>query len=204
MPFALSKSAFQDFDLGALHFGYVFSDTSNRVGRLYHLLEDIAHNTSGRQLSDKQTADLSLLIKGASKVFEELGVILQMYDSLGKDSPTIGSKAEKAWKKLRWDQGTIKDFRSRIVSNTTVLCPFNSSLASKTTHRMADNIATMGERVREFQLNEDQRGNLALLKWISPLNFPAQQSAIFSRRQEGTGQWLFESRDFKTWMSRVG
>jgi hypothetical protein len=36
--------------------------------------------------------------------------------------------------------------------------------------------------------------------WLSPLNFKARQSEVFSRRQEGSGQWLLKSQEFKDWV----
>ena len=69
---------------------------------------------------------------------------------------------------------------------------------------MVDSIAMLDERVGDLQLDKDQRERHALLEWLSPLNFPAKQSAIFNRRQEGTGQWLFESPEFKEWTSKPG
>ena len=117
---------------------------------------------------------------------------------------TIGSKAEKLRRRFHWDQAAIGDFRSRIISNVTILDAFNSSLTSQTSQRMVDSIAILDERVEDLQLSRDQRERQELLEWLSPLNFPAQQSAIFNRRQEGTGQWLFESPEFKEWMSKSG
>lgn len=61
-----------------------FPDTVNRVVGLYLVLEDIAQNAFGRRLSDKQTADLSSLIKGMRDVLEEMTVTLGRYKSLGK------------------------------------------------------------------------------------------------------------------------
>ena len=69
---------------------------------------------------------------------------------------------------------------------------------------MVDSIAILDERVEDLQLSRDQRERQDLLEWLSPLNFPAKQSAIFNRRQEGTGQWLFESPEFKEWMGKAG
>ncbi len=178
------------------------SNYSNRVAGLYLVLDDVAQNVSGRQLSDKQTADLSSLIKGTSKVLDEIAVLLEKYRSLGKDPLTIGSKAEKAWKTIRWDHDAIKDLRSRIISNTTILDAFNSSLTSKTLQRIVDSIAKLDDRVAYLQTNKDQHERLALLEWLTPLNFQAQQSALFSRRQEGTGQWLLESPNFRIWINR--
>ena len=39
----------------------------------------------------------------------------------------------------------------------------------------------------------------AILDWLTPTNYGAQQSDFLSRRQEGTGQWLLDSAEFKNW-----
>jgi Cdc6-like AAA superfamily ATPase len=40
----------------------------------------------------------------------------------------------------------------------------------------------------------------AILEWLSPLEFGAQQHDIISRKQEGTGQWFLDSSEFKGWL----
>lgn len=44
-----------------------------------------------------------------------------------------------------------------------------------------------------------QRQNI--LDWFSPLNFFKTQQDIFSRREDGTGQWFIESPEFQAWLS---
>ena len=39
-----------------------------------------------------------------------------------------------------------------------------------------------------------------LMRWLSPIDFSAQQYDIISQRQEGTGQWFLESPKFKSWL----
>lgn len=39
-----------------------------------------------------------------------------------------------------------------------------------------------------------------IIKWLSPTDFQAQQHDIISRRQEGTGQWLLDSPEFRGWL----
>ena len=39
-----------------------------------------------------------------------------------------------------------------------------------------------------------------IMQWLSSTDFPAQQHDIISRRQEGTGQWLLDSPEFKSWL----
>jgi Cdc6-like AAA superfamily ATPase len=36
-----------------------------------------------------------------------------------------------------------------------------------------------------------------IVEWLSPIDFPAQQHDIITRRQEGTGQWFLDSPEFK-------
>ena len=40
----------------------------------------------------------------------------------------------------------------------------------------------------------------AVVEWLSPTDFPAQQHDIISRRQEGTAQWFLDSAEFKEWL----
>jgi len=43
---------------------------------------------------------------------------------------------------------------------------------------------------------EDQ----AILDWLTPIDYAAQQSDFISRREGGTGQWLLESAEFHAWV----
>ena len=39
-----------------------------------------------------------------------------------------------------------------------------------------------------------------ILHWLSPLNFWMKQQDTLSRKEEGTGLWLFEEPAFKDWL----
>jgi hypothetical protein len=41
-----------------------------------------------------------------------------------------------------------------------------------------------------------------LLTWLTPVDYATQQSDFISRRQEGTGQWLLDSDQFRTWVDQ--
>ncbi len=45
----------------------------------------------------------------------------------------------------------------------------------------------------------DQK-NQDIITWMSSLNFYTKQNDFFSRRQEGTGEWLLEADCFKKWV----
>jgi hypothetical protein len=47
---------------------------------------------------------------------------------------------------------------------------------------------------------KDQESQLCV-EWISTMNFYSRQADMLNRRQEGTGEWLFQSDEFKTWLT---
>jgi Cdc6-like AAA superfamily ATPase len=50
--------------------------------------------------------------------------------------------------------------------------------------------------VQQVQVTASQR---ILLEWISSSDYPAQQSDIIKRRQEGTGQWFLDAPEVARW-----
>lgn len=40
-----------------------------------------------------------------------------------------------------------------------------------------------------------------LMEWISPTNFPAQQSDFIACKQKGTGQWFLDAPEFTKWLN---
>ena len=56
------------------------------------------------------------------------------------------------------------------------------------------------DRLHERQdTHEHQEECQAILNWLTPIDYAPQQSDFFSRRQEGTGEWLLESKEFIEW-----
>lgn len=55
-----------------------------------------------------------------------------------------------------------------------------------------------------LQLRYDEQKRLderqAILRWLTPDDYSAEQSNFLSRRQPGTGQWLLNSPEFKNWL----
>lgn len=49
--------------------------------------------------------------------------------------------------------------------------------------------------------NKTDKERRDILSWLSPLDFSTAQSDTLSRRQEGTGEWLFEDPTFGRWLS---
>jgi Cdc6-like AAA superfamily ATPase len=61
-------------------------------------------------------------------------------------------------------------------------------------------IHSVVNQVQHEQATASQR---ALLEWISHSNYPAQQSDIIKRRQEGTGQWFLDAAEVAQWRNEA-
>ena len=59
------------------------------------------------------------------------------------------------------------------------------------------NLQASTTAIRDSQSLERHR---AVMEWLSPTDFPAQQHDIIARREEGTGQWFLDSSQFKRWL----
>jgi hypothetical protein len=56
------------------------------------------------------------------------------------------------------------------------------------------------DNVQREQISASQR---IILEWISSSDYPAQQSDIIKRRQEGTGQWFLDAPEVAQWLSEA-
>ncbi|KAF2867352.1 ankyrin repeat-containing domain protein [Massariosphaeria phaeospora] len=57
--------------------------------------------------------------------------------------------------------------------------------------------------VDEVRQDHDAARHRRLLEWISPTEYPAQQSDIIKRRQEGTCQWFLDAPEVAKWLSEA-
>jgi Cdc6-like AAA superfamily ATPase len=57
-------------------------------------------------------------------------------------------------------------------------------------------------RVDQIQQDQADARHSKIVEWISPTNYPAQQSDIIGRRQEGTGQWFLDAPEFTKWLNK--
>jgi hypothetical protein len=48
---------------------------------------------------------------------------------------------------------------------------------------------------------QERKASNETLEWLTPIDYGPQQSDNFSRRQEGTGKWLLDSKEFQQWLN---
>jgi hypothetical protein len=61
-------------------------------------------------------------------------------------------------------------------------------------------ISAVGQGVDMLQRDNNDQRRAAIIEWISPTKFPAQQSDIMRRSVEGTGQWFLDCSEFNNWL----
>jgi hypothetical protein len=64
-------------------------------------------------------------------------------------------------------------------------------------NQLSDGVQDMRFR----QLNQEHQ---AILDWLTPVNYGSQQSDYFRNRQQGTGQWFLESKEYREWIDADG
>lgn len=103
--------------------------TNSSVAGLYVLLDDITKNITGLQATDKQAEALCELLKSCRSVLHDTEKLIRKNERLGTESSGLGSKTQKAWRKLKWDSAAVGELRDRMLSSTTFLNTFNNSIA---------------------------------------------------------------------------
>jgi hypothetical protein len=74
------------------------------------------------ELDDQQKDGVNQVIQSCVSVLQDLDSELQKFHILAKDStPEWIGRVRQAWKRIRWNQAEINNFRSRIVSNISLL-----------------------------------------------------------------------------------
>jgi len=104
------------------------------------------------------------------------------------DPESVGKKVKRVWKRFRWEPEDIKELRSRINSNVALLNAFNGQLTR--------------DSVVKLVRHQDDQERQAILDWLTPIDYSTQQNDFIGRRQEGTGQWLLNSNEFRRWLNQ--
>jgi hypothetical protein len=102
--------------------------SNNRVRSLSIVLQDL-EVLSGRELNNEDTKELHEIASGCRNVLEKLELTLDKYRELGSGIKGVGRSIKRVWKRLKWEPDDIRDLRSRIVANVTLLNAFQGKLA---------------------------------------------------------------------------
>ncbi|KAL1965282.1 hypothetical protein VTN77DRAFT_5884 [Rasamsonia byssochlamydoides] len=171
-----------------------FKAISNDIKRLGIVLQDINDFESEQCLNDQQQDEVNKISQGCRDVLNELEATLDKYQELDHTTVNIKGKAQWAWKRVKWDQTEINNYRLRIISNIE---SFNLLLG-----KINSNVSFMiKEGVDQLNQQQGDHERQEILNWLTPINYAAQHSDFLNRRQEGTGQWLLDTNEFQQWVN---
>ncbi|KAI9668003.1 MAG: hypothetical protein M1821_000823 [Bathelium mastoideum] len=170
------------------------------VGSLSLVLEDAETATSEQDLSLKEKTELQTICSSCQNTLNELDRTLKKYGELGSPQAGIGGKVRRAWKRVSLEPEDIRNLRSRVSANIDRLNTFIIRRTRDNTIQIRDNtieIVRYQERQEQRAINQEEQ---AILDWLSPFDYFSQQNAFIKQRQPGTGQWLLDSAEFKSWI----
>lgn len=159
-----------------------------RIRSLSIVLQDVEVILPERELTSQQKIELHDITDGCRNVLDKLEKTLGKYRELISVPESVDQRVKRIWKRLKWEPEDIRELRSRISSNITLLNAFNGKLAR-------DNM------VKLVRQKDDQERRM-ILDWLTPTDYDSQQSDFIRQRQEGTGQWLLYSDEFQGWLNK--
>ncbi|KAF7551874.1 hypothetical protein G7Z17_g4692 [Cylindrodendrum hubeiense] len=175
-----------------------FEDISNEVRNLSVVLLDVDVVFSELELDEQQEKHFQQISESSWKVLSDLEAKLEEYcDITETGRQGVGKKAKKVWKRLTLEPKDIHELRARITS-TIVQCNTFIALRSSET-----GFATK-KAVDQLVQHQDDEDRLDLLNWLSPLDYSSDQQVFINKRQQGTGQWLIESKQYQAWLETPG
>ncbi|KAL6808783.1 ankyrin repeat-containing domain protein [Trichoderma camerunense] len=161
-----------------------FRAISDDVRGFSIVLQDIEANCT--ELSPEQSQEYQSVVTSCKHLLVQLKKTLDNYAGVAEAGET-GKKAaiKRVWKRLKWEPDDIRDVRSQISVKIATLKSLNDQV---TNHNIVKLVRHQEDTERE-----------ATLKWISDINYVAQQNDLFLRCQIGSRRWLFESEMYLEW-----
>ncbi|KAH7082954.1 ankyrin repeat domain-containing protein [Paraphoma chrysanthemicola] len=124
-----------------------------------------------------------------------------------------GGRLKKAGEALMWKfrKEEVMSVLARIERLKTLvgvaleLDHFKLSQAIKDeTTQLRKQVPAIQSGVDTIQQHHDSTKHRALLDWISSSDYPAQQSDIIRRKEEGSGQWFLDAPEVSRWLDEAG
>ena len=97
----------------------------NSVKVLSNVLRDVDDVPPERDLSSQQIQDLEDISRSCHNVLNQLKEKLDKNRELDSKVKGISGRSQRMWKRFRWDQTEIDQFRNRISLNITVFSAFS-------------------------------------------------------------------------------
>ncbi|KAJ6558031.1 hypothetical protein B0H19DRAFT_1149526 [Mycena capillaripes] len=108
-----------------------FRRLSTELGSLHVVLSETRDylEEHGEDLADSRKNRLIMLMEGCHGPLDELEALYQRYESLS-------TQAQRSWDRMRFGLKDLSDVRQRLITHTTMLTTFNSTLVNSSTTRI--------------------------------------------------------------------
>ncbi|OAG02463.1 uncharacterized protein CC84DRAFT_1022712 [Paraphaeosphaeria sporulosa] len=122
---------------------------------------------------------------------------------------TDGGRLKKAGEALVWkfkkeEITSILDRIERLKTLVEIALQIDhlklSQAVKDDTHFVRTLVPAIQSGVDKIQQDQADVKHGKIMEWISPTDYPAQQSDIIGRRQEGTGQWFLDAPEVARWL----
>ncbi|KAK7990380.1 hypothetical protein PG990_014660 [Apiospora arundinis] len=170
-----------------------FYNISTEIRNLEYAFRDIDVFISGDDITDTKKQELGSIRDSCQDVLIDCQHLQTKYSALKSPAKGLKQQARGAWQRLSSEPSDVRDLRSRITSNIIQLNRFNDGFTR-------DNVARLVKGQDESAERQGQQDRQEILDWLTPIDFAAQQSDFFRRRQSGTGQWLLDSPEYRKWV----
>ncbi|KAA8571542.1 hypothetical protein EYC84_001542 [Monilinia fructicola] len=97
-------------------------------------------------------------------------------------------------------QESVEHVRRNLVFAMDIL---NLSTIATTAEKVIDiskQVTTLSDSVDAIITKQMDKEGIKALNWLSAIDCHSKQREILSQRQEGTGEWLFESQEYQNWL----
>ncbi|KAH8707190.1 ankyrin repeat domain-containing protein [Phaeosphaeriaceae sp. PMI808] len=172
------------------------------LNSLLYKLKDHVENRDSKQPWHITVQDLAVK-NGPLDQFKQALEILQ---SKIIDGGRLKKVSEAlVWKFKKEEIASILDRIEHLKSLVEIALQMDHFILSQAikddTNFVRTHVPVIQSGVDEIRQDQDAAKHRRILEWISPTDYPAQQSDIIKRRQEGTGQWFLDTPQVATWLS---
>ncbi|KAH8656458.1 hypothetical protein BGZ61DRAFT_283976, partial [Ilyonectria robusta] len=166
-----------------------YNDISNE--NFSNVVQDIDVLLSGCEPRPEQQAYLQSIRNDSTSLLKDLLERLDKDREIGVRSTSTIQCVKKAWKRFNWDPNDVQAFRSRISLNLALLNTIEEH--SRRSSRIQQDVHHLTERSNQQERHE-------ILKWIGTVDHGSRQSEVYDEHEEGTGEWLLCSDEFRKWI----
>lgn len=179
-------SSISDAYVTAIDTRAILINLINRLRSLSIFLTDAEVTVSEQELNPQEKTEFRDVLNGCQRTLRKLERTIDRYTVLGSQQTSIGGKLKRAWKRLSIDPEDIRDLQRDINNNITQLTALTGRLTRDNTVKLV-----------RYQEDKEQQ---AILDWLTPTDYAPQQNDFLKQRQAGSGKWLLDSAEFKSWL----